>query len=92
MSYNSLEDESLRKSIFENNLRTIKIHNYLFSKNLSSYEMAVNQFSDLVSESMGHSFWFQWAAYLIYDRHLKNFKAWMVIGDQNLILTLEAPT
>jgi cathepsin L len=49
-SFTSESEERMRKSIFEDNLKTIAIHNYLHSKGLKSYTMGVNQFADMTSK------------------------------------------
>lgn len=48
-SYETDEEELKRKEIFTEHLKTINLHNYLFSKGLRSYTMGVNKFTDLVS-------------------------------------------
>lgn len=46
-SYGTDEEELKRKEIFAEHLKTINLHNYLFSKGLRSYTMGVNKFTDL---------------------------------------------
>lgn len=46
--YASQEEESMRKSIFERNLKLIQMHNLMYSRGLKSFKMALNEFSDKV--------------------------------------------
>jgi cathepsin L len=45
--YVSAEEEFVRRELFAANLKKIEVHNYLYSKGLRSYSMAVNQFTDM---------------------------------------------
>ena len=47
-NYESEEEEMLRKAIFTQHLKTINMHNYLYSNGLKSYTMGVNKYTDLV--------------------------------------------
>jgi cathepsin L len=46
-SYDDAAEELKRKQIFSDNLKHIKLHNYLHSKGLKSYTLGVNKFADL---------------------------------------------
>jgi cathepsin L len=46
-NYESEAEEILRKEVFSQHLKTISMHNYLYSKGLKQYTMGVNKFTDL---------------------------------------------
>jgi len=46
-NYESEAEEMLRKEIFTEHLKTINMHNYLYSKGLKTYTMGVNKYTDL---------------------------------------------
>lgn len=46
-SYRNLDEELRRKEVFFENLKSICEHNEKFKKNLETYEMGVNVFSDM---------------------------------------------
>merc|ERR1719308_743586 len=45
--YNSPSEESLRRSIFEQNLQHIEKHNEEASQGMHSYTLGINQFADM---------------------------------------------
>jgi cathepsin L len=45
--YSSAEEEFVRRELFAGNIKKIEIHNYMYSKGLRSYAMAVNRFTDM---------------------------------------------
>ena len=47
--YESPNEEAIRFQIFADNLKKIKLHNYLHSKGLKSYTLGINKFADMVS-------------------------------------------
>lgn len=49
-SYSDDREESLRKEIFTQLLKTINLHNYLYAKGLKTYTLGVNRYSDLSHE------------------------------------------
>lgn len=48
--YNGVEDEAVRRSIFENNYRYIVAHNMRADNGEHSFRLAVNQFADMTNE------------------------------------------
>ncbi|XP_030749407.1 cathepsin L1-like [Sitophilus oryzae] len=48
--YRSLDDESRRYDIFQENLQKIDEHNGLYDKGLKTFKMGITQFADLTSE------------------------------------------
>jgi len=46
-NYESEAEEMVRKAIFTEHLKTINMHNYLYSKGLKQYTMGVNKYTDL---------------------------------------------
>lgn len=49
-NYESKVEELKRKDIFTDHLKTINLHNYLYSRGLKSYTMGVNRFADLTNK------------------------------------------
>lgn len=45
--YVNAEEEFVRRELFAANVKKIEVHNFLYSKGLRSYSMAVNQFTDM---------------------------------------------
>jgi cathepsin L len=45
--YESPNEEAIRFQIFADNLKKIKLHNYLHSKGLKSYTLGINKFADM---------------------------------------------
>lgn len=48
--YKNIVEERTRFAIFQDNVRKINEHNKLFKQGLSTYEMGINQFTDLTEQ------------------------------------------
>ena len=48
-TYESQEEEDVRKAIFAQNVKHIQAHNELYKQGKKSYYLGVNQFTDLVN-------------------------------------------
>ena len=48
-SYGTADEDSSKREIFRNNLKTIEIHNALFTQDLVTYTLGVNEYADMVS-------------------------------------------
>ena len=48
--YSSPKEFTLRKAIFDNNVKKIQEHNKMYEQGKVSYTMAVNQFTDMMQE------------------------------------------
>ncbi len=59
-NYETAEEEETRKMIFSTNLKQIEMHNYLYSKGKKTFQLGVNQFSDMVwlPFLIAHSYFF----------------------------------
>lgn len=51
--YKHAEEEKLRYSVFQNNLRIIEKHNKRYAQGKTTYTMGINQFADLTEEEFG---------------------------------------
>ena len=47
-TYDSAFEETLRRSIWESNLKTIRLHNQEYSLGKTSFLMSMNEFGDMV--------------------------------------------
>ncbi|XP_066975670.1 procathepsin L-like [Macrobrachium rosenbergii] len=49
-SYDTPEEESYRKTVFEANSKTVKEHNALFQQGLETFDLKINEYGDLTNE------------------------------------------
>jgi len=97
-TYENEAEESLRKKIFVDNLNEIVSHNHLFSKGLTSFELGINPFSDMVRHYSTFSrptvycvvpsylchYWYSWNNLCIY-------KSTIPLCTESCIASVEAP-
>ena len=50
--YKSDKEEEIRKSVFQQNLKQIEVHNALADSGTYSYRLGINQFADMVSRCL----------------------------------------
>ncbi|XP_023020969.1 cathepsin L-like proteinase [Leptinotarsa decemlineata] len=54
--YNTPQDDALHRSIYEKNVQKIDAHNQRFKAGQETWEMGINQFTDMTEEESKKSF------------------------------------
>lgn len=84
-SFDSDDDELLRRDIYWTNLKTISHHNYEFRRGRSSFKMGINQFADKTFEEYSNMYTLNDTMKLKTSKEAKNikFKPSRIIGLNN---------